>query len=124
MDLSLYHRHGVQGNYDTASHSELDNEFDTHTDEDVIKSILEKGTLQESEVSFFTFFQHAGVRARKHEKDADETANRKNRCRSAKAPRMTPRALGLPTSEGSGAWPTARDCCMANLGRSGSIGRH
>jgi ribosome maturation protein Sdo1 len=33
-----------------ASHATLDNEFGTHVDEEVIKQILEKGTLQESAV--------------------------------------------------------------------------
>jgi len=43
------HKHGAQGTFDGASHGTLDNEFGTHVDEDVIKQILEKGTLQESE---------------------------------------------------------------------------
>ena len=33
-----------------ASHSTLDNEFGSHVEEDVIKQILEKGTIQESQV--------------------------------------------------------------------------
>lgn len=52
MSADLFdHRQGAQGTYDTASKSTLDNEFGTHNDEDVIKQILEKGTVQESEVS-------------------------------------------------------------------------
>ncbi|KLU91159.1 hypothetical protein MAPG_09682 [Magnaporthiopsis poae ATCC 64411] len=43
------HRHGAQGTLDGASNAVMDNEFGTHVDEDVIKQILEKGTLQESE---------------------------------------------------------------------------
>jgi hypothetical protein len=35
---------------DTASKSTLENEFGTQNDEEAIKQILEKGTLQESEV--------------------------------------------------------------------------
>ena len=35
---------------DGASHGTLENEFGTHVAEEVIKQILEKGTLQESEV--------------------------------------------------------------------------
>jgi hypothetical protein len=35
---------------DTASKATLENEFGTHNDEEVIKLILEKGTLQETEV--------------------------------------------------------------------------
>jgi len=34
-----------------ASHSTLDNEFGTHVEEDVIKQIIEKGTIQESQVT-------------------------------------------------------------------------
>lgn len=37
-----------------ASHSTLDNEFGTHDEEAVIKQILEKGTLQESQVRNLT----------------------------------------------------------------------
>jgi len=43
-------RHGVQGELNAASHSTLDNEFGTHVDEEVIKAIIEKGTIQESSV--------------------------------------------------------------------------
>lgn len=44
------HRHGAQGTFDGASNSTLDNEFGTHEAEAVIKTIIEKGTVQESEV--------------------------------------------------------------------------
>lgn len=44
-------RHGAQGPFDSASKSALENEFGTHNEDEVIKQILEKGTLQESEVS-------------------------------------------------------------------------
>ncbi|RYP49641.1 hypothetical protein DL768_004683 [Monosporascus sp. mg162] len=43
------HKQGNQGQYDGASHATLDNEFGTHTDDEVIKKILEVGNLQESE---------------------------------------------------------------------------
>jgi hypothetical protein len=46
----LQNRHGAQGRMDGASKSTLENEFGTHNDEEVIKQILEKGTLQETEV--------------------------------------------------------------------------
>jgi hypothetical protein len=36
---------------DTASKATMENEFGTNNDEEVIKLILEKGTLQETEVS-------------------------------------------------------------------------
>jgi Shwachman-Bodian-Diamond syndrome (SBDS) protein len=57
--LDLYHktpadtdsRHGAQGVMDSASKSTLENEFGTSNDEAVIAQILEKGAMQESEVS-------------------------------------------------------------------------
>jgi len=42
-------RHGTQGILNEASNGSLDNEFGTHTDDDVIKAILEKGSVQEYE---------------------------------------------------------------------------
>jgi len=52
--ISPHNRHGAQGTYDAASNGALDNEFGTHVDEEVIKAILEGGSLQESEVSLRT----------------------------------------------------------------------
>jgi ribosome maturation protein Sdo1 len=43
-------RHGNQGILDTASNAALENEFGTHVEEDVVKAILEKGTVQETDV--------------------------------------------------------------------------
>lgn len=43
-------RHGAQGTFDGASKSTLENEFGTTDEDEVIKAILEKGTLQESAV--------------------------------------------------------------------------
>lgn len=40
---------------DGASKATLENEFGTHVDDEVIKQILEKGTIQESTVSFSFF---------------------------------------------------------------------
>ena len=51
-------RHGAQGILDTASNGSLDSEFGTHTEEDVVKAILEKGEVQETEVRFHTFSPH------------------------------------------------------------------
>ncbi|KAF2839270.1 DUF1960-domain-containing protein [Patellaria atrata CBS 101060] len=42
---------GNQGILDGASHSQLENEFGTHKEEDVVTQILEKGALQETENS-------------------------------------------------------------------------
>ncbi|KAK1752403.1 ribosome maturation protein [Echria macrotheca] len=43
------HKHGAQGPFDGASKGSLEGEFGTSVDEEVIKKILEKGTLQESQ---------------------------------------------------------------------------
>jgi hypothetical protein len=43
-------RHGNQGILDTASNGALESEFGTHKEDDVVKAILEKGTVQETEV--------------------------------------------------------------------------
>jgi hypothetical protein len=44
-------RHGKQGVLNTASNSQLENEFGTKKEEDVVKQILEKGDVQSTEVS-------------------------------------------------------------------------
>jgi hypothetical protein len=43
-------RHGAQGTLDGASKATLENEFGTANADDVIKEILEKGSVQETEV--------------------------------------------------------------------------
>jgi hypothetical protein len=48
--VANWNRHGAQGEMNGASHQTLDNEFGTHNEEEVIKKILEKGTIQESQV--------------------------------------------------------------------------
>ncbi|TGO84910.1 hypothetical protein BPOR_0452g00090 [Botrytis porri] len=40
------HKHGAQGSHDEASESQLVNEFDTKVEDDIIKTILEKGEAQ------------------------------------------------------------------------------
>ncbi|KAL3424813.1 shwachman-Bodian-Diamond syndrome protein [Phlyctema vagabunda] len=47
--IFVTHKHGAQGQLDGASNSTLDNEFGTHVEDEVIKLILEKGSLQEVE---------------------------------------------------------------------------
>jgi len=49
--IFVTHKQGAQGTYDTAAKGALDNEFGTHVDEHVIQQILEKGSLQESEMT-------------------------------------------------------------------------
>ncbi|KAK5121140.1 hypothetical protein LTR85_005624 [Meristemomyces frigidus] len=43
------HKHGTQGVLDTASKGALEDEFGSSKDEEVVKQILEKGTVQETE---------------------------------------------------------------------------
>ena len=44
-------RQGAQGILDGASNAQLDSEFGTHKEEDVVKAILEKGDVQETKSS-------------------------------------------------------------------------
>lgn len=48
-------RHGAQGTFDAASKSTLENEFGTTKDDEVVAQILEKGSVQESEVRIDSF---------------------------------------------------------------------
>ncbi|KAK3683237.1 hypothetical protein LTR37_016600 [Vermiconidia calcicola] len=43
------HKHGTQGIMDTASKGTLEDEFGTSRDDDVVKQMLERGTITESE---------------------------------------------------------------------------
>jgi len=47
-------RQGTTGILDGASNSQLENEFGTHKEEEVVKQILEKGDILETEVSLDT----------------------------------------------------------------------
>ena len=44
-------RHGAQGVLDTASKSTLDNEFGTSNEDECMIKIMERGSIQETEVS-------------------------------------------------------------------------
>ncbi|KAL1878769.1 hypothetical protein Daus18300_002045 [Diaporthe australafricana] len=46
--IFVTHNQGAQGAYDSAPKSQLENEFGTSNEDDVIKAILEKGSVQES----------------------------------------------------------------------------
>ncbi|KAJ9157956.1 hypothetical protein NKR23_g513 [Pleurostoma richardsiae] len=48
FEVFVTHKQGAQGTFDQASKASLDNEFGTHNDDEVIKKILETGSLQES----------------------------------------------------------------------------
>ena len=48
----MNNRHGAQGILDTASKGQLEGEFGTHRDDDVVAQILEKGSIIETEVRF------------------------------------------------------------------------
>ncbi|EGR50820.1 hypothetical protein MKX07_001119 [Trichoderma sp. CBMAI-0711] len=50
FQVFVTHRQGAQGTYDSASKMALSAEFDTDNTDDVIQKILEKGTLQISEM--------------------------------------------------------------------------
>ncbi|KAF3056401.1 SDO1-like protein C21C3.19 [Daldinia childiae] len=47
--IFVTHKQGTQGQMDGASNSTLENEFGVSNEDEVIKKILEAGTLQESE---------------------------------------------------------------------------
>ncbi|KAI4852148.1 hypothetical protein E4T44_01464, partial [Aureobasidium sp. EXF-8845] len=49
--IFVTHKQGTTGILDTASNSQLDNEFGTHKEEDVVQQILEKGDILETENS-------------------------------------------------------------------------
>lgn len=49
-------RHGAQGQLDGASNSALENEFGTSNEDEVIKQILTKGSIQSGEVSISTAY--------------------------------------------------------------------
>lgn len=51
-------RHGKQGVLNTASNSQLENEFGTKNEDDVVKAILEKGDIQSSEVCDTLTYSH------------------------------------------------------------------
>ena len=53
-------RQGSQGILDGASNSILENEFGTRNEEDVVKQILEKGSMQETEVHIHSPSLHLG----------------------------------------------------------------
>jgi len=47
--IFVTHKHGAQGQMDTASKATLENEFGTSVEEDCLKKILEEGNTQQSE---------------------------------------------------------------------------
>jgi len=49
--ILVSHKHGAQGELDTASKSSLENEFGTTNEDDIVKKILQEGQLQTSTVS-------------------------------------------------------------------------
>lgn len=51
VGLLTHIRHGNQGLYDRASNADLDNEFGTHVDVEVIEKVLRQGVLTEGHVS-------------------------------------------------------------------------
>lgn len=51
LTIPLLHRHGNQGILDGASKGSLESEFGTSNDDEVVKQILEKGSIVETGVS-------------------------------------------------------------------------
>ena len=51
--ILLSHKHGAQGELDTASKATLENEFGTTNEDEIVKKILEEGQIQVSSVSLF-----------------------------------------------------------------------
>jgi ribosome maturation protein Sdo1 len=51
LTFHLLHRHGNQGILDGASKGTLESEFGTSNEDEVVKQILEKGSVIESTVS-------------------------------------------------------------------------
>jgi len=49
--IFVTHKHGAQGVLDEASKSTMENEFDTSNEDEVLKKILQEGTVQETESS-------------------------------------------------------------------------
>lgn len=71
-------RHGAQGQLNTASKATLENEFETTKEEEIIKVILEKGSVQESEVSLLLRFHFpAFVKKSNHTTTPTSYATRK-----------------------------------------------
>lgn len=97
-------RQGAQGAYDSAPKGQLENEFGTSNEDDVIKAILEKGSVQESTVSHHRHLfppltgAHLAVLNSSHRKQqcADQILS-SQRCPSDRDPRTTPRAPWLLT---------------------------
>lgn len=46
--LTVLCSHGVQGTLDRASKAQIENEFGTKNEDDAVKALLEKGTVQET----------------------------------------------------------------------------
>jgi ribosome maturation protein Sdo1 len=55
FDVFVTHKQGAQGHLDRASKASLENEFGTSNDDEVVKKILEKGSVQEVKVRFPEF---------------------------------------------------------------------
>jgi len=49
--IFVSHKQGAQGQLDSASKATLENEFGTSNEDEIIKTILEKGNMQETETA-------------------------------------------------------------------------
>jgi ribosome maturation protein Sdo1 len=101
-------RHGKQGVLNTASNSQLENEFGTKKEEDVVKQILEKGDVQSTEVSS-TLYYLSSTSSAYHELFTNECRTRNARatqtiarvlCKLTKRLRIDMRILGVGVRDG------------------------
>ncbi|PNY26985.1 SDO1-like protein [Tolypocladium capitatum] len=67
FQIFLTHKQGTQGTLNAASKGTLESEFDTNDEDEVIKKILEDGTMQTAEVNA----QPTRCHERIHELDED-----------------------------------------------------
>lgn len=99
-DEFFYHRQGAQGQLDGASNAVLDNEFGTHAEEEVIKQILEKGSMQESEVCslFNTHLSHIMFNILTSYVNCSSTNVEAQRTTAWERELLTKRSTNLPSS--------------------------
>jgi hypothetical protein len=89
---------------DGASKATLENEFGTTNDEEAIKQILEKGTLQESEVRISSFLSRPSIPLHNKKPDTDRSSNSWEREQvprtTAWVPELHTRYVGTRTASG------------------------
>ena len=76
MLILFSHSHGAQGTLDGASKATLENEFGTSVEEEIIKQIIEKGSIIQTAVSVWASFSltYANIIRALSDKDQRTTA--------------------------------------------------